>query len=239
VKKYLLFVGLLLVSHQGKTQVLISLLFGDKLNSDKLEFGLEGGVNWYSMRGLEGAENAHAFNLGFYFDMKMKNPALMFNAGLMLKSGMGAGDLPIYSLNDQTLDNAFDGGYIDRKISYLSLPAMMKYHINRSIYVKSGIQLGLRTKAKDEFYNEVSEQDDLTYVLDVQEKYRRLDAGLALGLGYRLMKGKGMHIGIQYYYGLINVSKDDAIPGQYNRSFYLTAGLPIGKGKTKDHSTDK
>ncbi|MBL7865332.1 MAG: PorT family protein, partial [Cyclobacteriaceae bacterium] len=33
-------------------QVIISLLLGDKLNSGKIEFGLDGGVNYSSMKGL-------------------------------------------------------------------------------------------------------------------------------------------------------------------------------------------
>lgn len=72
VKKFLLVVVLFLVSSLGESQVLISILFGDKLNSDKLEFGLEGGVNWYTMKGPEDAGRSHAFNLGFYYDIKMK-----------------------------------------------------------------------------------------------------------------------------------------------------------------------
>ena len=48
-------------------QVLISLLLGDKLNSGKVEFGLEGGVNYPNMRGLSGGSMKGAFNLGFYF----------------------------------------------------------------------------------------------------------------------------------------------------------------------------
>jgi hypothetical protein len=40
-------------------------------------------------------------------------------------------------------------------------------------------------------------------------------------LGYQLKAGSGINLGLQYYYGL-----------QYNRSLYVIAGMPIGKGKT-------
>jgi hypothetical protein len=39
-----LIIGLLLFANAARTQVLISILLGDKLNSGKIEFGLEGGA---------------------------------------------------------------------------------------------------------------------------------------------------------------------------------------------------
>jgi hypothetical protein len=41
---------------------------------------------------------------------------------------------------------------------------------------------------------------DLTYKLKSKDDYHPLDAGLAFGLGFRLMGGNGMNLGIQYYY---------------------------------------
>ena len=110
---------------------------------------------------------------------------------------------------------------------------MMKYQFKNHLYAKAGIQLGLRAKAFDEFLNTVKDDDDLKYKLKTRDNYHPLDAGLAFGLGYRLMKGNGMNLGVQYYLGLIDVVIDDTSPNQYNRSFYVTAGIPIGKGKKK------
>lgn len=44
---------ILMLCHQSNGQVLISLLLGDKLNSGKLEFGLDGGVNWSNISNLK------------------------------------------------------------------------------------------------------------------------------------------------------------------------------------------
>ena len=233
MKKSLLLVGLLFAFYNGNTQVIISLIFGDKLNSDKLEFGLDGGINWSTIHGLPEAKSLTGFNLGFYFDIKLKNPAWMVNTGVIVKSPMGAGDLPVYSLNDAALDSALASGTVKRKIRYFNVPVLMKYQFKNYIYVKAGIQLGLRAKAFDEFANTVIDKEDLDYKLKTKDQYHPLDAGLAFGLGYRLMKGNGMNIGLQYYLGLIDVVVDDASPNQFNRSLYLTAGIPIGKGKAK------
>ena len=241
MKKIIFFVGIILSFHTGKTQVLISILLGDKLNTGKIEFGLDGGANWSTIKNLDGAKSLTSFNLGFYFDFKLKNPSWMLNTGVIVKSNMGADDLPVYSLGNPNLDNAFTGGKITRKINYFNVPIMMKYSFENHIYLKAGIQLGLRYKAFDEFKNSVNEEDDLEYKLEIKDQFHPLDGGLAFGAGYRLMKGNGMNIGVQYYLGLIDIRVDDTSPNQFNRVLYLTAGIPIGKNpkKKKTDETEK
>src|SRR5215203_6686209 len=110
MKKYFLIIGLLLFVNAARTQVLISILLGDKLNSGKIEFGLDGGANWSTIKNLDGAKSLRTFNLGFYFDFKLKNPSWMLNTGVIVKSTMGADELPVYSLGNPDLDNSFNGG---------------------------------------------------------------------------------------------------------------------------------
>lgn len=224
----------LLVSiNSARTQVLISILLGDKLNTGKIEFGLDGGANWSTIKNLDGAKSLTGFNLGFYFDFKLKNPSWMLNTGVIVKSNMGADELPVYSVGNPNLDNAFTGGKVTRKINYFNVPIMMKYSFKNHIYLKAGTQLGLRYKAFDEFKNSVNEEDDLKYKFEIKDQFHPLDAGLAIGAGYRLMKGNGMNVGVQYYLGLIDIRVDDTSPNQFNRVLYLTAGIPIGKNPKK------
>src|SRR6478736_3527722 len=236
MKKYLLIPVMLAFGFVANSQVLISLLLGDKLNSGKVEFGLDGGLNWSTIHGLPEAKNLTGFNLGFYFDIKLKNPAWMLNTGVIVKSPLGADDLPVYSLNNPELDSAFTGGSVTRKLRYFNVPVMMKYKFKNNLYVKGGIQLGLRSKAFDEFTNTVIDNEDLKYKLTIKDQFHPLDAGLAFGAGYRLMGGNGMNIGLQYYLGLVDVVIDDTSLRQYSRSLYLTVGIPIGKGKSKNKS---
>ena len=233
MKKIIFFTGFIFCIHTAHAQVLISILLGDKLNTGKIEFGLEGGANWSTIKNLDGAKNLTSFNLGFYFDFKLKNPDWMLNTGVIVKSTMGADELPVYSLGNPNLDNAFTGGKITRKINYFNVPVMMKYTFKNHIYMKGGIQLGLRYKAFDEFKNSINDEDDLKYKLDIKDQFHPLDGGLAVGAGYRLMKGNGMNIGLQYYLGLIDIKVDDTSPNQFNRVIYLTAGIPIGKNPKK------
>jgi hypothetical protein len=238
MKNFILIFSLLIIAQSAQSQILISLLFGDKLNSPRIEFGLEGGVNFSSISNLEGADSRANFNLGFYFDYKLHNPSWMLSTGVIVKSTMGANGLALYPLNDANLDASFAGGTVDRKIKYFNVPIMIKYKINQNIYVKAGPQLGLLSKAYDEFKNEY-QGEDLTYKNNIRDQLHVIDAGLALGAGYRLLKGQGMNLGVNYYYGLVSINKGDASPKQYNRSFYITAGIPIGKGKAAKKAAEK
>ena len=92
MRKYFIVLGLLLLGLNVQSQVLISLLFGDKLNSDGLGFGLEGGLNFSKISGLEANKSLRALNLGFYFDIRLKNQWFL-NTGVLVKSRLGVDKL--------------------------------------------------------------------------------------------------------------------------------------------------
>ena len=238
MKKGLLLLFMLFCMAQARSQVLISLIFGDKLNSPFLEFGLEGGLNLSDISGLESSGTNPGFNLGFYFDFRSKkNPAWMINTGVIVKSPMGAHHLPVYSLDDVNLDNTFEGGSVNREIRYFNVLILIKYQFKNRIYLKTGPQFGLLASAFDEFTNEIN-KNDVTYKKKIRDEIRVIDAGIALGTGYHMNVGNGLNITIQYYYGLVPVMKGDG-PNVYNRSLYLTAGIPIGKGKAAQRRAEK
>jgi hypothetical protein len=239
MKKLLLATTLFFATTLVNGQVLISLVFGDKLNSGKIEFGLDGGLSLSNLKGPDGGKNRSGLNLGFYFDIKTKNPAWMISTGVVVKGPMGAEGLPVYNLNDAALDSAFKGGSVTTKLGYFYVPVTMKYTFKNRIFLKGGIQLGLINAASDEFVNSVAEKDDLSYTVKRNKDFAMLDAGLAAGIGYRLMKGYGMNININYYYGLIDVESDDFGPDVFNRALYFNVGIPIGKGKAEKKAKAK
>lgn len=237
MKKGLLIIAVLFGFNTAQSQVLMSLIFGDKLNSPNIEFGLEGGANFSTISNLD-SDYRTDFNLGFYFDFNLKNPSWIFNTGVIVKSTMGAKGIAVYSLNDEKLDAVFAEGSIKRNINYFNVPLMIKYKFDNNIYVKAGTQLGLLSRAYDEFHQNY-DGEDVEYKNNIRDKIHVIDAGLAVGLGYRLKAGSGINLGLQYYYGLVPLLKGDVDENQYNRSLYVTAGLPIGKGKAAKKAAEK
>ncbi|HPH45894.1 MAG TPA: porin family protein [Chryseolinea sp.] len=229
---------LLVITSLAHGQILISLLLGDKLNSGKIEFGLDGGINYPSIRGLNDGKLKTGFNLGFYFDIKLKNPQWMVHTGVLVKSSLGTSDLPVYLLNNADLDSAFVGGKVERKINYFNVPIMMKYRFKNNFSLEGGFMPSLRAKAYDIFTNEIN-GDDLEYKADIRDQILQLDFGLMAGAGYRLMRGNGMNFTVRYYYGLRNISAQESMPDQYNQSLYLSIGIPIGVAKAKKKEEEK
>jgi hypothetical protein len=213
-------------------QVLISLLFGDKLNSDKLEFGLEGGFNWSDFNGDPNAKFKSNFNLGFYFNLKVQEQ-MYIHTGVMVKSTVGARGLPVYSTGVVELDSVFsDGGSVTRQLNYFHVPILFKYMFDNRISIEGGPMIGLRSKAKDNFVTDVETKEDLVFVNDINYRIARFDFGLMAGVGYKILNKTGLNLALRYYYGFVDV---DLRPDneQLNSSIYASVGIPIGAGKAK------
>jgi hypothetical protein len=231
MKKLIVLLLLAFSAISARSQVLITLLLGDKLNSDKIEFGLDGGVNYCNIANLDPADSRSAFNLGFYFDLKL-NQHLMVHTGVIVKSTMGAEHIKPYTLNDVELDNQFADGSVLRKISYFHVPILLKYRFATYFHVEAGPMLGLRTKATDIFSSTVKEENDLTYKLDISDLYKRIDAGIMGGVGFKVSKAlKSTQIGIRYFYSFVDALKDNPGDPQYNSALYLYCSIPIGVSK--------
>jgi len=232
MKKFFLLVLLVVVGFQSQSQILISLLLGDKLNSDKLEFGVDGGLTLSNLNGANG-KFLRTFNLGFYFDIKLKNPSWMINTGLQVKSNLGASELPVYNLANKELDTIFTNGNVTRKIGYFSVPLMVKYMFKNHFYLEGGLQGALRTNANDIFYSSINNEDDFQYSSNLKNNLTRIDFGSTIGIGYRLMGGNGMNLSVRYYKGLVNIVKVQTMPPQQNSALYFNVGIPIGKSPKK------
>jgi len=233
-KQIVVLLILLLIGKSLNSQILISLIFGEKLNSPNIEFGLDGGLCSSTMEGAGAKSALRTLNLGFYFDFKLKNPSWRINTGVMVKSTVGAKGLPIYKVDNAEINTVFSSGNVTRRLNYFYVPAMLKYQFKSKIYLKAGVQMGLMHKATDLFMNTINNTDDLEFSNSISNKYKYFDAGLAAGLGYHLMSGNGMNLGIQYYYGLLNVLNDGTGAKQFNRAFFINVGIPIGAAKKKE-----
>jgi hypothetical protein len=209
------------------SQVIIALLFGDKLNSDKLEFGLAGGLNVSSISNFTDTKTRNGFNLGLFLNIKL-NEDFFLRVEAVPKFPTGVTKLKPYSLNDAGLDSLLYDGNVAREIKNIGLPVLIRYRIRNLLFAEGGPQLNLRTKAKDVF-----ESGDLTYKNHIEDNITRFDFGFTLGLAQKLNKEIGsVALGLRYYIGLTDIDK--LAPGsQKNGVFQILASIPIGVGKKK------
>ena len=233
MKKSLLIIFMLIAGMAAQSQVLITLLLGDKLNSEGLEFGLEGGMNWTTISGLDTEDYARKWNLGFYFDIRIKNQWSL-STGVLVKSNFGVDKLSdndlisIGATNYNTLDTTTLEGDYSMKISSFMVPVLIRYKFKNHIYAEIGPQFSVMYKSWVEFESDIEGRDAIIKEYN-KEKINKIDVGIMVGAGYRLFNGTGWTIGAKYYYGFVDVFKD--VSGTKNSSIYLKLNIPIGAGE--------
>src|SRR5215471_614597 len=119
-KKFLIIAMLFTCSLQVNSQVLIALLFGEKLNSGGLEFGLTGGLSVSDISNISDAKTKTGLNLALYFNIKL-NDKWYIHPEAIPKYPTGVSKLKPYSLGDASLDSLLADGDITRKIKNIAM----------------------------------------------------------------------------------------------------------------------
>ncbi len=221
---------LIILAAPAKSQVLMSILFGDKLNSKELSFGLHANYSWNTLAATNNEKALTSFNFGLFFTYHF-NEHWHANLEMLAKYKRGAGGLPVYDLQNDSLNNLFKTGSVERQISYVSLPMTIQYMFDPGIYIELGPQFSLRTKAKDIFSTDRSE-GELKLERDVEDNINRWDFGWLGGVGYKLGKARLVAVGIRYFGGFSDVVKNE--PGkQLNQQWGFYTNIPIGVKKAE------
>jgi hypothetical protein len=213
-------------------QVLISLVFGKALNTDKIEFGLSGGMTRSYINSISGSDPLNSFDLGFYFHILMKNSTYL-STGVHVKSNVGAQGMPVYSMNDPNFDAIYQDGTLTKKIPVFYVPILLHQRFHNRWYIEAGPQLGLMYKQVDIFEAEKL-GGDLKFTQSVKDEYKHIDAGVSGGIGYKFKKEiKSMAVGINYYYGFVDVSTNPEYKIKNSAlNFYMK--IPIGVSPKKE-----
>ena len=146
MKKILLFILLAGLSFStARSQVLIALVFGDKLNTPNIEFGLNVGGNFSTLTNYPDAKYTTGINLGLYFNFKLSDhfylhPELQF-LNRMGTKGVDDRDLPGGpEWDDETLQTW-------RELDYATLIFLPRYKLTNQLYFEAGLHAGLLLNA--------------------------------------------------------------------------------------------
>lgn len=226
MKKIILLALVCLYANTASAQVLIALLFGDKLNSDKIEFGLHVSPTLSTLTNVNG-DFKSGLGLGLYFNIKL-SPNLYFHPEFSPKTAFGTTNLAPYPTGYADVDPIYlnnDNAKVLRKINALSLPLLMRYRIKGLLFANLGPQINVFYKPKDIFSNE-TDGNEIDYRTPIKDQLSFMDIGLTGGLEYKIKKDKGMGIGLRYYYGLTDVLTKMG-GSQRNSAFNLSVFIPI------------
>lgn len=218
------------ISAPSQAQVLMSLLFGDKLNNEDNLFGMHIDYSSNRMSGINADDTMNSFNLGLFFTHKWENNWHL-NVEMLAKYQRGAGGIPFYDLGDPHLNDFYKDAEVIRKINYLSIPAAVRYAYKGKYFVELGPQLSFRTKSKDVLKVGLP-QGDMTLDVDIRDEVQRFDFGFLTGIGMYIDKERVNALGIRFQGGFSDVMKN--LDGSQHHSQVAVYGnLPIGRGKMK------
>jgi len=213
----------------AKSQVLIALVFGDKLNTPNIEFGLNVGGNFSTLANHPDAKYKNGINLGLYFNFKLGehfylHPELMF-MNQMGTRGIDGRDLPPGTeWNHPSLQTTTETNYG----TFVFLP---RYKLKKQLYFEVGIHGSLLLTADDITLVKPDDNTELYHKEFIRPDLTAMDVGIDVGLGYKFGKGEGVNLSLRYSRGFINIYKSNTYPAEYNTGFHVQVGIPIGVGK--------
>jgi len=212
-------------------QVLMGMLFGDKLATDNFNIGFEIGMNFSTVNGLEGASRSNGPLIGLFASWRYSEHFHLYT-GLYPLSAKGAKGADPIPLNDPQLDPLVASGRMDRALGYVDIPVLLQWaqHRDGGIRVGAGPQFGFRTSAVDRYEATTAQGTKVVIENDLETEW--LDAGLALDAEYRIT-GIGLAIGLRYYHGTTNVVSGSPGPAIHNRVLSGTGRIALGGRKPK------
>lgn len=213
------------------SQILISLLLGDKLNSESIEFGLEGGLGYSDIGSLDADRRLSTFNLGFYLDFRLKDAWRLYT-GVLVKSKQGVDNLSNADLALLQVSPVNDSGTYAQYINNFLVPALIKYRFPNRLYAEAGPQFGLRYKSWVQFESDI-DGTETRIRIENRDALNLLEVGGVLGVGYKLSPGPaGMTLGIKYYQGFTNTI--EGLADSRGNSIFMKFNVPIGVGKKQE-----
>jgi hypothetical protein len=220
----------------SQAQVVIALLFGDKLNTGTLEFGIVVTPGSTDISNIV-SKRRENLSLGIYFNIH-PDRKFFFHIEGIAKGSFGAEDMTPYPVGNDTLNDLFANGSVERKIKAFSLPILGRYSITPKLFIEAGIQPDMMLKSKDIFTTKVND-NELTYTTVISDQVALLDFGVAGGLFYKFRKDKrSMGIGIRYFQGLTDILPSTT-GNQANSAWQLNVTIPIGAGKVNANTSNK
>lgn len=218
-------------SQKAQSQVLMSLIFGDDLNSEKNLFGLHMNESTHHLSNYGPGKDLRSFSMGLFFSHRI-NEKWMWNLEMLAKYKRGMKGLPFYDLGDEELNALFQESTAAKTIKYLSVPFTMRYYRTEKLFLEFGPQISMRMKAWDKFETKDG-ANKLEYKHDIRDQINKFDIGYVVGIGVMVGKDHINALGIRHHQGFSDVIKDS--PGnQHHSQWALYANLPIGRGKMKN-----
>ncbi len=214
----------------ARAQVLIGILFGDKLATPTFNMGFEIGLNFATLHGLPGAERMNRTVFGLFGDWRFSEHFHLGGA-ILPAAGRGANGLAPAFTGDPVIDSQVVGTTMARTTGYVEVPILIKWAPKREtgFRVGAGISLGFVTGATDRY--EATSLSGTGYVLeqDIGGRIPGFDFGLSAEAEYRLWM---LAIAARYTHGLTDMRVEGSAEAVHSRVLTGTGRIYLGRKKS-------
>ena len=233
MKKCLFLITVLLLTGftaaKGQAALLV-LIFGEKAASENFYFSLKLGVNYSIISAVDEGKPRLGANFGLINNIRINDNWFLTPEFLALSS-RGVSGVPVEPTGDPNLDELLkDITSSDRKLSYIDIPVLVRYHIGKRFRISAGPQFSYLTGAYDVYRSAPLDGIELKTEIEITDVLNRWDVGAAIDLTYMVAKpknGKGINIYVRYTQGFIDMVKDNPGDGHFNSTIQLGAAFPF------------
>ena len=229
-----------LLPREAHGQVLIGMLLGDKVTSEKFHLGMAIGANFSDLSGIDDTKMRDGFFLGLIGEWHFaKHWYLQPELGAFYY--VGANNLPLDDFPPPPeVEDILTGNEVSRRLKYFTIPVLLKYGVvDNRLHLGAGGQVGFLTSAKDKYEGTSDNGNAVEVEQDIKDYTTSTDAGLLFDIEWKFKKHiLSSSIVARYYLGLMDTIKDNPGDPVYNRVFSLLVTVPIGKipeGDSKDN----
>ncbi len=216
----ILFLGL---SKLALSQVLIGLIFGDKLNQGPIEFGLNATLNYSQISNIEDPKRNNRFSFGLYLDYKFSD-RFKLGTGLYFKSSKGSAGLTPDELFWE-IPSSIRQGNISRELNYFEIPAEVYFILNNRLSFGAGFY-GAYLHGSQDIITEEINQGTNTFSRSLTNELTRWDGGVSAHIRWHFSGAPGVQISAGYQRGLVDIYRSESVTG-YNDVVQLSFLFPI------------
>ena len=133
---------------KGQAALLV-IIFGEKAATENFHFSLKAGLNYSMITNFDEGKNRTGFNFGLVNNIKLTEKFSLLPEFIAL-SPRGVQDIPTLSTGIPELDELLGNPeFTDRKLNYIDIPVLVKYHISKRWSISAGPQVSFLVSAED------------------------------------------------------------------------------------------
>lgn len=208
-------------------QVLIGLLFGEKLATPNFNMGFEIGINFATLDGLPRAERMNRTVFGLFADWRFSEH-LHLGAAVLPAAGRGANGLDPAPTGDPVIDSQVAGTTMSRSLGYVELPVVLKWSPRREtgFRIGAGASVGLVTGATDRYAASTPSGTEYVLERDIGNAIPGVDLGLTVEAEWRLWM---LAIAARYTHGLTDIRVRGTSQAVHSRVLTGTGRIYLGR----------